>query len=288
MLRTEELTKRYGRQTALDRFTCDFSAGIYGLLGPNGAGKTTLINLLVGLSDQDSGSVSWNGEPIRELDTAYFSLIGYLPQSPVFYRNFSAEEFIEYLCEIKGIPRKDQKAEIDRCLSLVNLTDERKKKIGAFSGGMRQRLGIAQALIGNPKILIMDEPTAGLDPKERIRFRNVISQISAGRIILIATHIVLDIESIAHHLIFMNRGEIVKQGSPDAVMEQLRGKVWKLDADRFAVSDYLNQYPMSNIFRQNDVYSIRILSETKPQSDAVPTAPTLEDAYLYFCKNLAE
>ena len=193
----------YGKNKVLQDINIVLEKGVTALLGPNGAGKTTLINIIMALYKPDRGEVIYDNHNVRKLKESYYDYIGYLPQMPQFYKNFTAAQFLEYMGTLKGIEKKELKNKINELLILVNLRDERNKKIGAFSGGMRQRLGIAQALLNDPHILILDEPTAGLDPNERIRFRNIISQIGSSKIVILATHIVSDVECIASKAIFI-------------------------------------------------------------------------------------
>lgn len=202
----ENLTKRYGKKVALDSFSATLSPGVVGLLGANGAGKTTLINLFVGISQGDGGRILVDGVDTSVLGKQFLSYIGYMPQYPTFYKNFTVMDFLCYICAVKDIPEKTGALRAKELLEIVNLTNAANKKIGALSGGMRQRVGIAQAMLGNPKILVLDEPTAGLDPRERIRFRNLITRFSQDRIVLLATHIVPDIEFIARQVLLLKEG----------------------------------------------------------------------------------
>ncbi len=222
MLELKKVCKSYGDKNVLRDFCYTFENGIYGLLGANGAGKSTLMNLITDNVRRNSGEILYNGKEIFDMGKDYRELIGYMPQQQGFYENFSARMFLNYISELKGIKKKEAKKQIDELLMLVNLSDVADNKIGGFSGGMKQRVLLAQALLGNPKILILDEPTAGLDPKERVNFRNYIQKLSRAKIILVATHVVSDIETIADRILVMKDGNLVADDSPE-VLVQLAG-----------------------------------------------------------------
>ncbi len=282
MLKIDKLTKIYGKTRAVDELSYSFGNGIYGLLGPNGAGKTTLINIVMGSTRKDSGTIFYQETPLEQNWEKFCSDVGFLPQNPVFYKDFQAFEFLEYMCVLKGLTDIDVKTEINKRLVEVNLADAARKKIGAYSGGMRQRLGIAQAMLGNPKILIFDEPTAGLDPIERIRFRNNISRLSEDKTIIIATHIVPDVESIAHQVVLMNNGKFILTGIPQELNKEIEGKVWSARVPLDEIDPYIQHCKISNIQQEENHYNIRIVSETQPSDLAYPTEPKLEEVYIYF------
>lgn len=278
----ENIHFSYGKKKALHNFTADLECGVYGLLGANGAGKTTLISIIVRLLTPQQGHVLWNGQNIRELGTRYFKYIGYLPQSPRFYNNFTIREFLLYMAKLKGLRKKKAEERSADLLSFVNLEHDQNKKIGACSGGMRQRVGIAQAMLNDPKVLILDEPTAGLDPLERIRFRNLISRLSEERIVLLATHIVSDVEYIAQQILLLKEGELLQQGSPSSLIEPVKNYVWELTVDNErTVGQLMQRYRVSNIRQQGQSYVMRIVDKDKPAEDAYPMTPTLEDVYLW-------
>ena len=227
-LELKNVTKWYGRQCVLDQISMVLEPGLYGLLGENGAGKTTLMNIIVGLLPMSSGVVLWEGRPMEEWKNQYYNMLGFMPQYPKFYKNFTAKEFLEYMCHIKGVPRKKRKEQIQTMLQMVNLESDSKKLIGAYSGGMRQRLGIAQAMLNNPKLLVLDEPTAGLDPRERVRFRNLITELSKGRIIILATHIVVDVELAAKEIILIQQGKLIKKDKPE-IMKPLIHEIFSME-----------------------------------------------------------
>ena len=223
-LRIEHLTKKYGEKVALRDFTYTFTPGIYGILGANGAGKSTLMNLITDNVKRNEGQILWNGTDILKLGKDFRALLGYMPQQQGMYNDFSARAFLRYMAQIKEIPKKQADEQIEQLLEVVNLREDAHKKVGGFSGGMRQRVLLAQALLGDPKILILDEPTAGLDPRERLRLRQYISDLAQDRIVFLTTHIVSDIESIAGDVLLMKQGELVRHGAPEALISSCGGK----------------------------------------------------------------
>ncbi len=281
------ISKAYGKKTVLDSLSCKFDTGVYGLLGPNGAGKTTLISIIVNILKADSGEVLFNGEKVQRLGSAYFNNIGYLPQYPHFYSNYTAQEFLEYIAVIKGLKKNKARKRIDELFEFVNLQNDRKKKIGAYSGGMRQRLGIAQALLNNPKILILDEPTAGLDPKERIRFRNLISGVSGDKTVILATHIVSDVEYIARDVLLINKGKIVCNDTPENLIKTVENNVWSFETEHKKVEDVLSKYSVSNVQYTQKGFSVKTVGE-RPDENAVRASATLEDVYLYYASESGE
>ena len=220
-LKLEKLTKRYGDNTALRDFTITFEPGIYGILGANGAGKSTMINLITDNVKRDGGSITFDGEDILKLGDRFRAVLGYMPQQQGLYEAMTARCFVAYMGRLKGMKGKDLRARVDEVLELTNLTDVRHKKVGGFSGGMKQRVLLAQALLGDPKVLLLDEPTAGLDPKERVRIRNFIKELAQDRIVLLATHIVSDIESIADYVLLMKKGELLRVDTPHKLIASL-------------------------------------------------------------------
>ena len=276
------ISKRYGKKTALRDFTAALRPGVYGLLGANGAGKTTLINLLVGLLKADSGRILADGTDIRVLGREFLSRIGYLPQYPEFYRDFTVKEFLRYMCALKGIEARTGWMQAQGLLQAVNLPDIESKKIGALSGGMRQRLGIVQAVLGDPDILILDEPTAGLDPQERIRFRNLITRFSKDRTVLLATHIVSDVEFIANEVMILKEGSLIRQGAPGVLEDDLTGAVWAVTVSSDVEQEQFAEVKISNMRRDENGITLRLIALNKPHPDAQLVRPSLEDVFLSF------
>lgn len=276
------VSKQYKGKYALKDFTTELTEGVYGLLGANGAGKTTLINIFVGILGSDGGTVLIDGQDAGTLGKDFLSKIGYMPQYPIFYRDFTVMDFLLYMCALKGIPDKQGKKRVLELLGIVNLSDAKEKKIGALSGGMRQRVGIVQAMLGDPEILILDEPTAGLDPSERIRFRNLISKFAQGRTILLATHIVSDVECIAKEIMILKEGSLITQGTTDTLEQNIYGKVWEVTVNGEDAARLGSQYYVSNMKQQGERFLVRIVSDMLPASDAVKVSPNLEDVFLYY------
>ena len=286
-LQISNVTKKYAELYALQDFSVTFTNGVYGLLGPNGAGKTTLFNIILGIISQDSGKVCLDGIDIRKMGNAYYSHIGYLLQYTQFYKNYSCQEFLDYICVLKGQNKRIIKKKVSGLLELVNLQDVSKKKIGALSGGMRQRLGIAQALVNDPGILVLDEPTAGLDPNERIRLRNIISKFSKDRIVLLATHIVSDIEYVAKEVIIIDQGKLVDKGDSKSLTESVQNKVWTMEVTEEEINYLLETYSVGNVIPTEKGYRLKVVSEECPGENALPVSPTLEDVFLkYFGKTV--
>lgn len=276
------ISKRFGKKYALRDFSATLNPGVYGLLGANGAGKTTLINLLVGVLAANNGCILADKVDIKELGREFLSRIGYLPQYPEFYRDFTVKEFLRYMCALKGIPDKTGWREAQVLLQEVNLRDVEHRKVGALSGGMRQRLGIVQAVLGDPDILILDEPTAGLDPQERIRFRNLITRFSKNRTVLLATHIVSDVEFIANEVILLKEGSLIRQGTPAALEEELDGSVWSVTVPEGSEQEQFIWCKVSNMRRDEGGVTLRLISDRQPHPDAKLVHPCLEDVFLSF------
>lgn len=281
-VRFEHLSKQYNGKYALRDFSAQLTDGVYGLLGTNGAGKSTLINAFMGIIPS-GGEIFVDGRNVRTMGADFLGMVGYLPQYPKFYKDFTVREFLKYMCVLKGIPRKESGFRIDSLLETVNLSDAAGKKIGALSGGMRQRLGIAQAMLSDPSILILDEPTAGLDPAERIRFRNLISKSSENRIVLLATHIVPDVEFIAGNIILLHKGELLRLDSPGQLCSELDGMVWSLTLEETDVPEALLHHTISALAREDGMLRLRILSPTQPHPDAVAVSAGLDEVFLYHC-----
>ncbi|WP_062049630.1 ABC transporter ATP-binding protein [Bacillus sp. JCM 19034] len=276
----KEISKQYKNKNALKNFTSDLENGIYGLLGENGAGKTTLINIFVGILKSDQGQILIDDVDIKNLGIDFLSRIGYLPQYPQFYKHFKVIEFLRYMSSLKGIPKEQGEKRARELLQTVNLSEATHMKIGALSGGMRQRVGIAQAMLNDPDILILDEPTAGLDPQERIRFRNLITKFSKNRVVLLATHIVSDIEHVANQVILLKKGELLKQGTPQTLTDEIKGKVWSITVTDELLEEKLD-LKISSMMREDDGIHLRVIADEKPDIHAVNVRPNLEDVFLY-------
>ena len=282
-LECKELTKDYGKNKALDSFNYEFTPGIYGLLGPNGAGKSTLMNLITCNLKPTSGTIRYDGIPINGLGKEYRSKLGFMPQQQNIYPSFTVERFMMYMSGLKGLGSNEAKNETDRLLEMVNLTDDRKKRLGELSGGMKQRALLAQALIGNPEIIILDEPTARVDPKERIQMRNIISRVGFNCIILIATHIVADIQFVAKEILLLGKGRIIESGIPSVLLGKMEGKVFEISTDEEHLTELSTRYRTVQMARSEDGIALRIISDDIPgEVPFVNVRPDLEDLYLYF------
>lgn len=281
-LKIESITKSFKDKIAVDNFSIILNNGVYGLLGPNGSGKTTLMRMLADVVNETTGRIYINGRDKRNMGEEYRDLIGYLPQDIGFYSNFTAEKFLYYVAALKGIEKRDAKEKINELLVFVNLEKERRRKVGGFSGGMKQRLGIAQALLNDPKILILDEPTAGLDPNERIRFKNLIASLSRNRIVILSTHIVSDVEFLANEIVIMKDGKLVEKNTPSNLIEKIRGKVWILEVDEEEIDNLNKEYKIVNTWIEQDCMKVRIVGDKKPDKLAVVQEPNLEDMFLYY------
>ena len=275
MLSVEHVTKRYGKFTALEDVNLAFQPGVYGLLAPNGAGKTTLIKLLATLLFPTEGKILWDGENIHVLGAEYRGLLGYLPQDFGFYPSYTARQFLRYAAALQCLPKREAEQRISELLDLVGLADAADKKLKTFSGGMRQRVGIAVAMLTDTKLLLLDEPTAGLDPRERVRFRNLIHALAADRIVILSTHIVSDIETIAGQIVMFKDHKLYCCDSPAKICAQWKGKVWQVPAEYRLSPEQL----LLSEGQSEDGPVLRILSDTPP-AGAVSVIPSLEDAFL--------
>jgi ABC-2 type transport system ATP-binding protein len=277
----EDVGKRYkGDFWGLRGFSLRLEPGVLGLLGPNGAGKSTLMRILATITKPTEGRVLWNGEDIARTPDGLRSVLGYLPQDFGVYPNLTAVEFLEYLAAVKGLDGGVARRRIDELLALVNLTDARKRPLGGYSGGMKQRIGIAQALLNDPRLLIVDEPTVGLDPEERVRFRNLLSELSGERIVILSTHIVSDVEATANEIAIVDRGRLLTHAEPETLLRGVEGKVWEWVLPSADLPGARERWKISNTVRRADGVHARVVSTVPPAATATPLAPTLEDAYL--------
>lgn len=280
-LTIQDLTKEFGTLRAVDHVNFTMTNGVYGLLGVNGAGKTTLMRMLTTLIKPTSGEILWDGQDVYAMDGQYRKLLGYLPQDFGYYPDFSIYDYLMYIASIKGIRPAVAKERVKLLLKQVGLVRARHKKMKTLSGGMKRRAGIAQAMLNDPKILILDEPTAGLDPSERIRFRNLISELSEDRIVLLSTHIVSDIEYIANEILLMKDGCITMSGTAEEIVASMPEKVWTFTVPKAQIDAYLKAYKVANVKTVPGGAELRVLSPVRPNSSAVEAEPNLEDAFLY-------
>ena len=281
-LRLDNLTKKFEKFTAVNHINLTLTNGVYGLLGVNGAGKTTLMRMLCTLLKPTHGKIDCDGKDIFEMDGEYRSLLGYLPQDFGFYPEFTVQDYLLYIATIKGIRPAVARKRTRELIKKVGLTKVANKKMKKLSGGMKRRAGIAQAMLNNPKILILDEPTAGLDPNERIRFRNLICELSEERLVLLSTHIVSDIEYVANQIIMMKDGTIMNQGTLDEILDSMPEKVWTCMVSQQEVSEMTKRYKVSNMKSEHNGVDLRIISSEKPYETATCVRPSLEDVFLYY------
>lgn len=283
-LKFVELTRTYGSNVALNSLSLTLTKGIYGILGPNGAGKSTLMNLITDNLKRSRGSILYDGTDILKLGRQFRKKVGYMPQQQGYYEDLSASAFLKYMAEVKGVPRREAARQIPELLKRVHLSDVAHDRVGSFSGGMKQRIMLAQALLGGPEILILDEPTAGLDPKERIRLRNFIMELSADKMILLATHVVSDIECIADKVLLMRKGNLVGQGTPMELISSLKGKVAEMPCTKQQLSELERKYPSGNVSQRRDGMVFRLVGDEFQDGFEVIEDPIgLEDVYLYYC-----
>lgn len=281
-LQMVNLTKCFGDFKAVDDMNLRLTNGVYGLLGVNGAGKTTLMRMLCTLLTPTSGQILCDGKDIQKMEGNYRKLLGYLPQEFGFYPEFTVKDYLLYIAGLKGIRPVAAKKRMKELLEQVGLTKAANKKMKKLSGGMKRRVGIAQAILNHPKILILDEPTAGLDPMERVRFRNLISELSEERIVILSTHIVSDVEYIANEIWLMKNGSLIQQGSLNDVLDSMPEKVWSLVASQAEAAKLMKQYKVSNMKTDRDGVELRMLSAQQPSASAEVVQPNLEDVFLYY------
>ena len=276
------LTKTFSSFHAVHNLTYTMDTGVYGLLGVNGAGKTTLMRMLCTLLTPTSGTITWDGQDIFSLGSAYRNLLGYLPQDFGYYPDFSVQDYLLYIASIKGLRPATARQRMQSLLEQVGLTQVRRQKMKKLSGGMKRRAGIAQAMLNDPKILILDEPTAGLDPKERIRFRNLISELAENRLVLLSTHIVSDVEYIADQILLMKDGSLVHHGTSQQLLAAAPTQVWTCTVPRAQADQLLHQYPVVNLKTLPQGVQLRVLSQTPPTPEAHPAEMSLEDLFLHY------
>ena len=279
-LSIDHISKSYGKKTALKDFSYTFTDGIYGLLGPNGAGKSTMMNIITDNIRTDTGTISFNGKNRLDNPAEYRSLIGYVPQQQQVYKAMTLERFLYYMAALKGIDKKESKQQLDYILKAVHLEDVRNVKMGTFSGGMKQRALIAQAILGNPRLLILDEPTAGLDPKERIRIRNLIMEIAFDRIVIVSTHLVEDIEMIAKELVFLKEGECILHGTYDEVLNTVNEQAYMIHAPMGEWKQICDRNKVSSMTREKNFVALKVITSDSPCEGWVRTPMRLEDVYL--------
>jgi len=280
----EKVSKRYKGSDfyALRDLSLDIGHGILGLLGPNGAGKSTLMRIVATITRPTRGTVHWNGIDIAQQPDEIRAVLGYLPQDFGVYPNLNADEFLQYLAAIKGVDPKAAKERIEELLTFVNLLEARKRPLRDYSGGMKQRIGIAQALLNDPKILIVDEPTVGLDTEGRVRFRHLLAELAGERVVILSTHIVSDVEATANDIVIINKGHLVNRSSPEELLKLVYGKVWEWVIPSKELTNAKQKYRLSSIIRRREGLHVRVVSETRPAREAQPVnSPTLEEAYLY-------
>jgi ABC-type multidrug transport system ATPase subunit len=280
VIETRNLSKAYNGVQALMDFNLKLAPGILGLLGPNGAGKSTLMRMLATITKPTEGAILWNGRDVVKDPEALRPVLGYLPQDFGVYPNLSAQEFLEYMAAIKGLSGAKARRKISDLLDLVNLRDAAHRPLGGYSGGMRQRVGIAQALLNDPQLLIVDEPTVGLDPEERVRFRNLLSDLSGERIVILSTHIVSDVESTATDIAILDKGHLKVHTRPEQLLKQMEGSVWDWMATSQELPTLKRQFLVSGTLRRTEGIEVRAVSEARPCPEAQPVMPTLEDVYL--------
>lgn len=277
-LRIQEVGRQYGDLWALRNISLEISQGVLGLLGPNGAGKSTLMRIITTISQPTEGQVLWDGQSLSEAPNRLRNVLGYLPQNFGIYPKLTAREFLRYLASAKGI---DARERIDDLLLLLNLNEAADRRLETFSGGMKQRVGIAQALLNDPELLIVDEPTVGLDPEERARFRNLLSELAGNRIVILSTHIVSDVEAVAEQIAILHEGDLLANVSPEELLTSAEGKVWKMTIDSGRLAEIRNKYQVTSASHRSGGTLVRVTAENPPGPQAEQAAPNMEDAYLW-------
>jgi ABC-2 type transport system ATP-binding protein len=274
-----------GQVWGLRDFSLTLRPGVLALLGPNGAGKSTLMRILATITRPTEGRVTWNGADIVRSPDAIRAVLGYLPQDFGIYPNLNAVEFLQYIAALKGLPGRVARKRIQELLQVLNLFDVRKRPLGGYSGGMKQRIGIAQALLNDPQLLIVDEPTAGLDPEERVRFRNLLSDLAGERVVILSTHVVSDAEATATEIAVINQGHLLTFATPEALLQAVAGKVWQWIVPSAELVAARQQHLVSSTVRRADGVHVRVVANAAPSRAATNVSPTLEDAYLYLLAN---
>jgi ABC-type multidrug transport system ATPase subunit len=282
-LSIKNLGKQYRHEFwGVKEFSLEVRPGILGLLGPNGAGKSTFMRMLATITKPTEGTILWNDIDIANSPNTLRATLGYLPQDFGVYPNLNAIEFLEYMAAIKGLDSASAKKRIDELIQVVNLVEAAKRPLGGYSGGMKQRVGIAQALLNDPQLLIVDEPTVGLDPEERVRFRNLLSDLSGERIVILSTHIVSDVEATATHIALVNKGRLLRESAPENLLKELDGKVWEWTVTSDELLALKQKHIVSGTIRRSNGVEVRVVSESKPEENAQNVSPNLEDSYLFF------
>jgi ABC-2 type transport system ATP-binding protein len=279
-LTIDHLSKRYGQHWAVRELSLRCEPGMLGLVGPNGAGKTTLMRMIATLLEPTEGTILWDGQDIRRHGESLRQVLGYLPQEFGVYPEFTGRQFLRYLAAMKGLPTSLAQRRVDEVLEIVNLEQVADRKLPAYSGGMKQRIGIAQALLNDPELLIVDEPTAGLDPAERVRFRTLLASLTSNRIIMLSTHIISDVEAVANRLVILQEGRVLADTTPEALLTNTAGKVWSVTVDQATALQLQASYQVSTMVNQLSGITLRIVSATRPHEAAVVIDPSLEEAYL--------
>jgi ABC-2 type transport system ATP-binding protein len=287
-LQIAHVSKQYGKVWGVRDLSLDIGPGVLGLVGPNGAGKSTLMRILATITRPTDGAVTWNGTDLVRSPDGVRAVLGYLPQDFGVYPNLNAIEFLEYMAALKGLDRHAARRRIDELLQLLNLAEVCRRPLGGYSGGMKQRVGLAQALLNDPQLLIVDEPTAGLDPEERVRFRTILADLSERRIVILSTHIISDVEATATTVAIIRQGCLLAHLAPEALLQLAAGKVWKWVIPSTAMAEVRERFRVCSVLQRSEGVQVRLLADTAPAADAEPASPVLEDAYLYYISNHKE